>query len=90
VADWCAHPHGDRMPIEITTTELRGYENRCAIVSIDERGEGYDALLQCDGEGAPSRERVRFEATDETLRLTWLDRPADPPDRLIRCTTLAN
>lgn len=90
VADWCAHPRGDRVPIEITTTELRGYENRCAILSINERGEGYDALLDCEAEGARNRERVRFEATDETLRLTWLDRQTDRSESLIRCTTLAD
>ncbi|AYG93848.1 hypothetical protein D8I30_00620 [Brevundimonas naejangsanensis] len=89
-ADWCANPRGDRVPIEITTTELRGYENRCAIVSIDERGMGYDAVLDCEAEGASSRERVRFEATEETLRLTWLDQGTALPVRLIRCTSLAN
>lgn len=89
VADWCAHPRGDRVPIEITTTELRGYENRCAILSIHERGAGYDALLDCEAEGVRNREHVRFEATHETLRLTWLDRQADRPVSLIRCTSLA-
>lgn len=90
VADWCAHPQGDRVPVDISITELRGYENRCAIVSIDERGEGYDAVLDCQGEGLRERERVRFEATDATLRLIWLDRPGGETSRFIRCTTLAN
>lgn len=89
VADWCAHPQDDRVPIDISITELRGYETRCAIVSIDERGEGYDAVLDCEAEGRRERRRVRFEATDETLRLIRLDRPGEDPTSFIRCTTLA-
>src|SRR5690606_31870584 len=60
VADWCAHPQGDRAPIDITITELRGYDQRCAIVSIDERGEGYDAVLDCHAGSETARQHVRF------------------------------
>lgn len=87
-ADWCANPRGDRVPIEITTTEFRGYENRCLIQRITEISDGYEAALRCDREGMVSYERVRLSATGQTLDLRWLDRDADRPVRLIRCTTL--
>jgi poly(3-hydroxybutyrate) depolymerase len=74
-ADWCFNPRGDRVPIEITTTELRGYENRCEIQRITEISTGYEGL--------------RMIATKQTLVLTWLDR-GDQAVRLIRCTTLAD
>jgi len=88
-ADWCFNPRGDRVPIEITTTELRGYENRCEIQRITEISAGYEAALKCDSEGQTRYERVRLAATDRTLVLTWLDR-SDQAVRLIRCTTLAD
>jgi hypothetical protein len=88
-AEWCAQTTGEGGPIEITTSEFRGYENRCSIDSIDEQSNGYEAALSCEGEGVKTSERVRFVATAETLNLTWLDRAADQPVRLTRCTTLA-
>jgi hypothetical protein len=83
-ADWCFNPRGDRMPIEITTTELRGYENRCDIQRITEISTGYEAALKCDAEGEARYERVRMTATAQTLAITWMDR-SDRPVRLVRC-----
>ena len=77
------------MPIEITTTELRGYENRCEIQRITEISTGYEAALKCEAEGEASYERVRMTATRQTLILTWMDR-SDRSVRLLRCTTLAD
>ena len=88
-ADWCFNPRGDRVPIQITTSELRGYENRCEIQRITEISTGYEAALKCEAEGQARYERVRLAATDRTLVLTWLDRN-DQAVRLIRCTTLAD
>lgn len=85
-ADWCFNPLGDRVPIEITTTELRGYENRCEIQRITELSDGYEAALKCDAEGEARYERVRMTATAQTLAITWLDR-SDRPVRLVRCMT---
>lgn len=87
-ADWCFNPRGDRVPIEITTTELRGYENRCEIQRITELSTGYEAALKCDGEGEARYERVRMTATAQTLAITWMDR-SDRPVRLLRCMTPA-
>jgi hypothetical protein len=87
-AETCAQP-GDQAALQITTTDLDGRGLRCVIEAIDERGQGYDALLDCEtGSGRTSRQ-VRFEATNETLRLIRLDRPDEAPQRLIRCTALA-
>ncbi|MNS61752.1 hypothetical protein D3C72_947880 [compost metagenome] len=85
-ADWCFNPRGDRVPIEITTTELRGYENRCDIQRITELSTGYEAALKCDAEGEARYERVRMTATAQTLAITWMDR-SDRPVRLLRCMT---
>ena len=85
-ADWCFNPRGDRVPIEISTTELRGYENRCDIQRITELSDGYEAALKCDAEGEARYERVRMTATAQTLAITWLDR-SDRPVRLVRCMT---
>ncbi len=88
-ADWCFNPRGDRVPIEITTAELRGYENRCEIQRITELSTGYEAALKCDSEGEARYERVRMKATAQTLTITWMDR-SDRSVRLLRCTTLAD
>ena len=87
-ADWCFNPRGDRVPIEITTTEFRGYETRCDIQRITEISTGYEAALKCDAGAEARYERVRLTATKQTLSLTWMDR-SDRPVRLLRCTTLA-
>ncbi|MFC5371493.1 hypothetical protein ACFPIF_02960 [Brevundimonas faecalis] len=88
-AEWCFEPRGDRVPIEITTTELRGYENRCDIQRITQISTGYEAALKCDGEGGSRYERIRLAAGDRTLDITWMDRSSDRPVRLLRCSTLA-
>ena len=88
-ADWCFNPRGDRVPFEITTTEFRGYENRCDIQRITEISTGYEAALKCDAEGEPRYERIRLTATKQTLAITWMDR-SNRPVRLLRCTTLAD
>lgn len=87
-ADWCSNPRGDRVPIEITTTEFRGYENRCDIQRITQISTGYEVALKCDAEGEARYERIRLAATKQTLIITRMD-GNDRPVRLIRCTTLA-
>ncbi len=87
-ADSCAQV-GDQAALEITTTDLHGRGLRCALQTINERGQGYDALLNCETTAGPTERHARFEATDDTLRLIWLDQPNEQPMRLIRCSTLA-
>ena len=74
---------------EITTTDLHGRGLLCVIETINERGQGYDALLSCQTAAGQAKRPARFEASDDALRLIWLDRPNEQPQRLIRCTTLA-
>lgn len=71
---WCANTTGDRRPITITTMRFEGYENSCAISSLDQVADGYEATLACQSEGVTTRERIRLTAQGETLRLTWLTR----------------
>jgi hypothetical protein len=73
-AAWCANPQGAERPIEITTTRFEGYENSCAITSVDEVADGYQAGLSCEAEGQTSTERVRMSVQGESLRLSWPDR----------------
>lgn len=73
-AAWCANTQGAERPIEITTTRFEGYENSCAITSLDEVEDGYQAALSCTAEGQTSNERVRMAVRDDGLRLTWPDR----------------
>ena len=87
-AEGCAQP-GDQAALDITITDLSGRGLRCALETTDERGRGYDARLDCEAPGGRISRLVRFEATDETLRLIWQDRPQGRTERLIRCTTLA-
>ncbi len=84
----CAQPD-DEAALEITTADLHGRGLLCVIETINERGQGYDALLSCQTAAGQAERPARFEATDDTLRLIWLDRPNEQPQRLIRCTTLA-
>jgi len=84
---WCPNTTGPERPIEITTTRFEGYENSCAIASINQVANGYEAALTCTAEGAVSNERVRLGVTGQTLRLTWLDRD-DAVVALTKCTTL--
>lgn len=84
---WCLNSAGPKRPIEITTTRFEGYENSCAIASIDQVADGYEAALACTGEGMEVRERVRMSVAGQTLRLTWLDRDGALVT-LTKCTTL--
>lgn len=84
---WCPNTAGPERPIEITTTRFEGYENSCAIASIDQVADGYEAALTCTGEGMVSNERVRLNVIGQTLRLTWLNRDGAVV-ALTKCTTL--
>ncbi len=84
---WCAAPQGERRPIEITSTRFEGYENSCAIATVDEVADGYVATLACQSEGTARSERVRFQVSQEVMRLTYLDRGGGPVT-LRKCTTL--
>ncbi|MBX9460285.1 MAG: hypothetical protein KL785_03450 [Brevundimonas sp.] len=84
---WCPNTTGPERPIEITTTRFEGYENSCAIASISQVADGYEATLTCTAEGAVSDERVRMSVTGQSLRLTWLDRD-NAVVALTKCTTL--
>lgn len=84
---WCPNTSGPERPIEITTTRFEGYENSCAIGSVSQIADGYDAALTCTAEGAVSEERIRMSVTGQTLRLTWLNRD-NAEISLTKCTTL--
>lgn len=84
---WCPNTTGPQQPIEITTTRFEGYENSCAIASIDQIADGYEAALTCTAEGAVSSERVRMAVAGQGLRLTWLNRD-NAVVTLTKCTTL--
>ncbi len=84
---WCAAPQGERRPIEITSTRFQGYENACEIAAVDEVADGYVATLACVSEGAARSERVRFQVSEDVMRLTYLDRPGGAVT-LRKCTTL--
>ena len=86
---WCAAPQGDRRPIEISSTRFEGYENGCDIATVQEVADGYVATLACLSEGTASSERVRFQVTEDIMRLTYLDRGGDPVT-LRKCTTLTD
>lgn len=83
-AAWCADADGERRPITLSTTRLEGYENSCAIVTLEQTADGYEAGLACQAEGTTSRERVRLSVQGDLLRLTWLDR-SDAVVQLVRC-----
>jgi hypothetical protein len=84
---WCPNTTGPQRPIEITTTRFEGYENSCAISSIDQVADGYEAALTCTAEGAVSNERVRMAVSGQAMRLTWLNRD-NAVVTLTKCTTL--
>lgn len=84
---WCPNTTGPERPIEITTTRFEGYENSCAIGSINQVSDGYEADLTCTAEGTVSSERVRMSVAGQTLRLTWLNRD-NAVVNLTKCTTL--
>jgi len=84
---WCPNTTGPQQPIEITTTRFEGYENSCAIGSVDQIANGYEAALTCTAEGATSTERVRMAVSGQSMRLTWLNRD-NAVVTLTKCTTL--
>lgn len=84
---WCAAPQGERRPIAISPTRFEGYENSCEIATVEEVADGYVATLACAAEGMTRSERVRFQVTDDVMRLSWLDRGGGPVT-LRKCTTL--
>lgn len=86
---WCATPRGAERPIEITSTRFEGYENACDIATVDEVADGYVATLACVSEGMARSERVRFQVSEEVMRMTYLDRAGDPVT-LRKCTTLGD
>ena len=84
---WCAAPQAERRAIEISSTRFEGYENSCEIAAVEEVADGYVATLACVSEGTARSERVRFQVTDDVMRLSYLDRAGDPIV-LRKCTTL--
>lgn len=84
---WCLNQQGAERPIEISATRFEGYENSCAIASVDQVGDGYEASLACTAEGTTSNERVRMAVSGQTLRLTWLNRE-NAVVSLTKCTQL--
>ncbi len=87
-AAWCANTTGPEQPITLTPLRFEGYENSCAIGSIDQVTDGYELALTCQAEGTVSRERVRLSVQEDVLRLTWLNRNAAVV-LLARCRTAA-
>ena len=83
-AAWCANTTGAERPITITPLRFEGYENSCAITSLDQVNDGYELTLACEAEGDVSRERVRLSRQEDVLRLTWLNRN-DAVVLLVRC-----
>ena len=70
---WCPNTTGPQRPIEITTTRFEGYENSCAIGSVDQVADGYEVALTCAAEGSVSTERVRMAVSDMvTMRILIL------------------
>ncbi len=86
---WCPNAVGPERPIEITTTRFEGYENSCAIGSVKQIADGYEAALTCTAEGTVSNEDVRLSVAGQTLRLTWLNRD-NAVIALTKCTTLGD
>ena len=85
---WCNNTTGPQRPITITPLRVEGYENSCAITTLDEVVDGYEVALACQAEGAATGERVRLSVQDEVLRLTWLNRN-DAVVLLKRCPAAA-
>jgi hypothetical protein len=81
---WCANTSGAEQPLTISTIRFEGYENSCAISTLAQVADGYEAVLACEAEGVPARERIRMVTQGEGMRLTWLNRN-DAVVQLIRC-----
>ena len=86
---WCVAPQGANRPIEISSTRFEGYENSCEIAAVQEVADGYVATLACVSEGTANAERVRFQVTGASMRMTYLDRGGDPVE-LNKCTSLGD
>lgn len=87
--EWCAAPQGANRPIEISSTRFEGYENSCEIATVEEVADGYVTTLACVSEGTTRSERVRFQVTGDTMRMTYMDRPGAAVE-LHKCTTLGD
>lgn len=87
--EWCANPRGAERPIEISSTRFEGYENSCEIAAVEEVADGYVTTLACMSEGTANSERVRFQVTAATMRMTYMDRGGEPVE-LNKCTTLSD
>jgi hypothetical protein len=87
---WCGNTPAttDQVPIRISALRFEGYENRCDITAIEQRGDSYDAGLTCEAEGMTSREAVNMRVVGDVLTLTWANRDGEPV-RLVRCGTAA-
>ncbi|MFN3816843.1 hypothetical protein [Brevundimonas sp.] len=85
-AAWCGNTAAttDQVPVRITAERFEGYENRCDITAIQQRGDSYDASLACEAEGMTSREQVNMRVVADRLTLTWADRSGEPV-QLVRC-----
>ena len=83
-AGWCANTSGAEQPITISTMRFEGYENSCAITSLEQVSDGYEATLACQAEGTASLERVRMAVQGDVMRLTWINRN-DAVVQLVRC-----
>lgn len=73
-AAWCAETAGPHQPITLSITRFQGDQHSCAIATLHQVRDGYEAGLACQAGGATSDERVRLSVQGEVLRLTWLNR----------------
>lgn len=90
---WCAAPHGQDRPIEISTMRFEGSGGGCDIARIDQVIGGYQATLSCPAQGVPRVERVQMSVVGQTLELAYVDRGprvTNPPVKLVKCTTLGD
>jgi hypothetical protein len=71
---WCADTTGPRQPITLSITRFQGDEHSCAITTLNQVRDGFEAGLACQAGGATSDERVRLSVQGDVLRLTWLNR----------------
>ncbi len=84
-AEWCGNTSGAERPIRITTTRFEGYENSCRISQLRQVNTAYEAVLDCQAEGATTQERVRMRVADDRLTLSWLDRAGSTSTEFVRC-----
>lgn len=70
---------GTAATISVSASQFTGAENRCAIASFGDNGDGtFTATTNCTAEGRTATERIRmdpvFAPTGEGITLTYLDR----------------